>query len=181
MKIGRIYTIISVIVTLALAAGYTYIKISGKEPIDPTGTVSRSKNCDIRPEDHIVLDIYNEALFPLDIKPGTPEYSFRTVIEKGYQETGINFNGHYSVTSWGCGTSCQESAIIDATTGKVVKFKVRSEYGISVKPNSSLLMVNATENLPDSQIMTNKDIKTSYYKMIDGNLVLICEEPAYER
>ena len=180
MKIGRIYTIVSVIVTLALAAGYAYIKISGKEPIDPTGTIDRSKACDIRPGDHAVLDIYNEAPLPLDMELGSPEYSFKTTIEKGYQETGVNFDGHYSVISWGCGTSCQESAIIDAMTGRTVKFKVMSEYGTSVRPNSNLLTVNPKENLPDDRTMTNKDIKTSYYKMIDGNLVLICEEPAYQ-
>jgi hypothetical protein len=31
----------------------------------------------------------------------------------------VNFAGHYVLTTWGCGTNCSESGIIDARTGKV--------------------------------------------------------------
>lgn len=43
---------------------------------------------------------------------------FRTNLRNAAKE-GVNFAGHYVFTTWGCGTSCLESAIIDARTGKV--------------------------------------------------------------
>src|SRR5262249_22730077 len=32
---------------------------------------------------------------------------------------GVNFAGHYILTTWGCGTNCSDSAIIDARNGRV--------------------------------------------------------------
>lgn len=43
---------------------------------------------------------------------------FRTNLRNAAKE-GINFAGHYGLTTWGCGTSCIEAAIIDMRTGKV--------------------------------------------------------------
>lgn len=34
-------------------------------------------------------------------------------------KAGVNFAGHFILTTWGCGTNCSTSAIIDARTGKV--------------------------------------------------------------
>jgi hypothetical protein len=76
-----------------------------------------------------------------DIFKGTPappllskpeEQGFRTVIRdgvsKGYgvfqgavenERPGPNFAGHYIVIQWGCGTDCEEMAIVDAQTGRI--------------------------------------------------------------
>lgn len=43
---------------------------------------------------------------------------FRTNLRNAAKE-GVNFAGHYILTTWGCGTNCSQSAIIDARTGKV--------------------------------------------------------------
>lgn len=43
---------------------------------------------------------------------------FRTVIRRGASE-GPNFAGHYTIVSWGCGSSCIMLAIVDARTGAV--------------------------------------------------------------
>jgi hypothetical protein len=48
---------------------------------------------------------------------------FRTMIRNGAREK-PNFNGHYIVTIWGCGTDCAMGAIIDAITGKIVSLPV---------------------------------------------------------
>jgi hypothetical protein len=48
---------------------------------------------------------------------------FRTTIRDGAQEK-PNFDGHYIVTSWGCGTDCEMGAIIDAISGNVVSLPV---------------------------------------------------------
>lgn len=43
---------------------------------------------------------------------------YRTNLRNAAKE-GVNFAGHYVLTTWGCGTNCSESAIIDARNGKV--------------------------------------------------------------
>src|SRR3954452_4424077 len=45
-------------------------------------------------------------------------HRYRTVLRDEARE-GPNFNGHYRVASWGCGTNCIEWAVIDLETGKV--------------------------------------------------------------
>jgi hypothetical protein len=43
---------------------------------------------------------------------------FRTNLRNA-AKTGVNFAGHYILTTWGCGTNCSQSAIIDARNGRV--------------------------------------------------------------
>ncbi len=43
---------------------------------------------------------------------------YRSVLRAEARE-GANFNGHYRVASWGCGTNCIEWAVIDLESGKV--------------------------------------------------------------
>jgi hypothetical protein len=43
---------------------------------------------------------------------------YRSVLRAEARE-GANFNGHFRVASWGCGTNCIEWAVIDLETGKV--------------------------------------------------------------
>ncbi len=44
--------------------------------------------------------------------------TFRTNLTNALKD-GVNFAGHYILATWGCGTNCNESAIIDARNGKV--------------------------------------------------------------
>jgi hypothetical protein len=43
---------------------------------------------------------------------------FRTNLRNAAKE-GVNFAGHFILTTWGCGTNCTQSAIIDARNGRV--------------------------------------------------------------
>jgi len=43
---------------------------------------------------------------------------FRTVLREA-AATGPNFNGHYRIASWGCGTNCLDWAVINLETGDV--------------------------------------------------------------
>jgi len=43
---------------------------------------------------------------------------FRTNLRNAAKE-GVNFAGHYILTTWGCGTNCSQGAIIDARNGRV--------------------------------------------------------------
>jgi hypothetical protein len=44
--------------------------------------------------------------------------TFKTVLRTAAAE-GPNFNGHFRVVDWGCGTNCIEWAVIDLTDGRV--------------------------------------------------------------
>jgi hypothetical protein len=44
--------------------------------------------------------------------------TYRTNLRNAAKE-GVNFAGHYILTTWGCGTNCSVSVIIDARNGRV--------------------------------------------------------------
>jgi hypothetical protein len=78
--------------------------------------------------------------------------TFRTNLKEGLSG-GVNFAGHYIVVTWGCGTSCGHSAIIDGKTGTVFFPKqleatsrgdgeLIEKDPVEYKPNSRLLIVN---------------------------------------
>lgn len=50
---------------------------------------------------------------------------FRTMIRRGAAE-GPNFAGHFTIATWGCGSSCFSLVIVDAKTGQVYN----SPFGI---------------------------------------------------
>ncbi|MDX6694373.1 MAG: hypothetical protein QOF02_1976 [Blastocatellia bacterium] len=54
----------------------------------------------------------------VDLKSHKNANMFRTNLRNAAKE-GVNFAGHYILTTWGCGTNCSQSAIIDARNGRV--------------------------------------------------------------
>ena len=56
-------------------------------------------------------------------------------------EKGVNFAGHYTLVSWGCGTACQSNVLVDRKTGKIHTSFVTS-LGIEFKKTSNLLIKN---------------------------------------
>lgn len=54
----------------------------------------------------------------VDLKSHKDANRFRTNLRNAAKE-GVNFAGHYILTTWGCGTNCSVSAIIDARNGRV--------------------------------------------------------------
>lgn len=71
---------------------------------------------DLRFEEYPTL-VWRGKLAPLDLRSHPLARKFRTVIREQRQEAGVNFAGHYTIASAGCGTGCSLSAIIDARTG----------------------------------------------------------------
>ena len=43
---------------------------------------------------------------------------YRTMIRQAAKK-GPNFAGHYTVAEWGCGTACEQIAVVDSQTGDV--------------------------------------------------------------
>jgi hypothetical protein len=121
--------------------------------------------------------LYAETPHEPDFSSDRQAYQFRTAIRNAVR-SGTNFAGHYVVASWGCGTSCQESAIIDAATGAIAHFGIPSSYGIEVRATSSLLVVNPPSQVPDVQEGAQEGMATDYYEFSSGTLRKICSQPA---
>ena len=92
-----------------------------------------------------VTQRYNGRPAPVNLN--SPEARrFRTVLTNGARR-GPNFAGHYTVVTWGCGTSCQSMAIVDARTGRVYMTGITASLGVKHQLNSRLLVVNPPEEI----------------------------------
>jgi hypothetical protein len=99
---------------------------------------------------------------------------FRTVLRDAAKD-GPNFDGKYVVASWGCGTECQQFAIINLETGAVTD-GFSSNYGQAYRVNSNLLIVNDPSRmfkyLKDDEVIRSWWY-TAYYRWDGNTLVLI--------
>jgi hypothetical protein len=79
---------------------------------------------------------------------GNPEaWRYRTMLRQG-AAAGPDFAGHYTFVGWGCGTSCQEWALVDALTGRVSFFPdFRAVSGIHVATTDSLVRFRVSSGL----------------------------------
>ena len=66
---------------------------------------------------------------------------FRTVLRRG-AANGPNFAGELTVVEWGCGTSCQQAAIIKTRTGRIVAPLLTITRGADYYPDSRLMVVD---------------------------------------
>ncbi len=103
--------------------------------------------------------------------PLTQTQEFKADIEKGIAE-GANFAGKYSVTQWSCGEGCQNHAIVNVETGKIIAFGPRSKAGVGIAPESPILIVNPEENFPSpgeiqkasfETLLSLSDLTREYY------------------
>jgi hypothetical protein len=89
-----------------------------------------------------VGSVGSTAKAPLQLERGSVAWYHRTVLQGDYQVAPVNFAGHYVVLHWGCGTDCQQLAIVDASTGIVHVPPALSEQLFEVRPDSRLLITN---------------------------------------
>ena len=85
---------------------------------------------------------YKGVLKRVDLESDPDARMFRTRLRDN-EGSAPNFAGRYIVTLWGCGTSCQTVAIIDAKNGKVsFPLEEAAGYGVCYQRDSRLLVVN---------------------------------------
>jgi hypothetical protein len=142
---------------------------------------------DVRPE-----NVYRGPLAEV-VFAGRPDvYIFRSRIREAMAR-GVNFGGRYVVASWSCGTVCQQHAILDAMTGAIVAFGLRTEAGLEYTLLSRLLITNPQKNVapPDSADLSPLEvalrysrIPREYYVVVGGHsesfLNRLCVESAFE-
>jgi len=74
---------------------------------------------------------------PKNPKFDTPfKKKYQTRIREGLKN-GPNFNGHYAISYWGCGSNCLEFAITDLQTGRVFALPDSNSIGVQPKIDSS--------------------------------------------
>jgi len=61
---------------------------------------------------------------------------------------GPTFAGKFTVAEWGCGSNCQQHAVINVETGLVVAYGPQTEYGVEYSLDSTLLVTNPKGKLP---------------------------------
>jgi hypothetical protein len=96
--------------------------------------------------DYRVQDIYTGRPASVDLSSHPIAREYRTRLRKGAAK-GPNFAGHYSVVDWGCGSGCQNFAIVDSINGKVFHTPgINSQAGQSFRLDSRLLIMNPVES-----------------------------------
>lgn len=98
--------------------------------------------------------------------------TFRTALSNGAKK-GPNFAGSYTVVTWGCGSSCQQVAIVNARTGAVYMPGITAEADVKYQLNSRLLVVNPPENIAQYGSNPPTWLKTKYYLWQNNQLVQV--------
>ena len=78
---------------------------------------------------------------PVLLKSARYGRTYQTRLREGAQ-TGPNFAGAFTVVTWGCGSSCQVTVIIDARTGALSQQVLRTTNGVEFRRDSRLLVAD---------------------------------------
>jgi hypothetical protein len=106
-------------------------------------------------EDHPAKEPFAGPPTAVDLSSHPKAMRFKTAITEGAAR-GPNFAGHYTFVTWGCGTACQELAIVDAKSGRVyfpTSLKLNAYHMVRdgtdpfrFKRDSDLLVVTGSPN-----------------------------------
>ncbi|MEC4891419.1 MAG: hypothetical protein SAL07_03555 [Oscillatoria sp. PMC 1051.18] len=118
-------------------------------------------------EDYPASEVFTGNPAAVDLNSHPQARRFRTALQEGIKN-GANFAGKYAVVTIGCGTSCQQIAIVDVSTGKVFMSEVGSELGVKHRLDSRLLVINPPENLEN--INLPEELKTQYFVWENNSL-----------
>jgi len=105
---------------------------------------------------------------PIDFDSHPKASTFRDALKYGIKE-GPNFAQHYTIVTFGCGTTCQAFAIVDAYTGAVYFPDFVSSVGVKFRLNSNLLIVDPPEDLQYAP----PGVETQYFIWKDKQLLPI--------
>lgn len=149
---------------------------------------------DANPETAKNRPLYQGAIAAVDFENTNLSQAreFKMAIEEGVAG-GPNFAGKYAVAQWGCGTQCQNHAIVNVESGKIIALGPQSEAGVGVTPESNILVVNPQENFPPPAEMQKASLETLLslvnlareYYVLEGEgdmarLQKLCTENSFE-
>ena len=134
--------------TVAFAAFGAAAMLAAALAAAPAGAQSSANSSARMLAKYPVAKTYKGPNKPVDLKSHRRARRFRTRLREAAKER-PNFAGRFIVTAWGCGTSCQMIAMIDASNGKV-HFGPAAETGFVTRLNSRLLIVNPEEEIREA-------------------------------
>lgn len=113
------------------------------------------------------------------LMPGTKEWNFRTRISEGTAGVCANFDGAFTVVTWGCGTECQDGAMVDRTDGKIYWLPDLASYGYEYHAESSLLIVNPFSKADFSDGQVPDYLWREFYEFSHSKWVLLYRDKGY--
>lgn len=118
--------------------------------------------------DDYPVAVDNTIKAKLDLSSHQYGRMYRTNLREAYKESEANFAGHYTLATWGCGSPCQQSLLIDRHTGKIYDAPT-SSLSVNCKANSRMLLVNPPDDsgfyddclycIPEIYIFNERDKK----------------------
>lgn len=93
-------------------------------------------------EDFPAKEFSSNKKIVVDINSDPVGRLYRTALRSHVENFGIDFAGKYSLAEWGCGSTCQDGAIVDADTGHVYPLPGVMANGHDSRKDSRLLIQN---------------------------------------
>lgn len=93
-------------------------------------------------EDFPADEFSNNKNITVDINSDPIGQLYRTAIRNHVENFGVDFSGKYSIAQWGCGSTCQYGAVVDADTGHVYPLPDIMANGFDSRKDSRLLIQN---------------------------------------
>ncbi|HEV2860565.1 MAG TPA: hypothetical protein VGX48_06145 [Pyrinomonadaceae bacterium] len=78
---------------------------------------AQQRRAEPRFKDYPAAAVRRAGVTPMNLRSHRLARTYRTLLRRQQRESGVNFAGHYTLASVGCGTGCSVTAIIDARTG----------------------------------------------------------------
>lgn len=148
------WTWLAIIIILLLSiAGYAILRLSTKPKAKVTITNTVIAQNEFRSSIRFVpkiwfndvkVNVYKGKLTEVRLETQLARM-YNTRITETYSSEGVNFAGHYCFVSWGCGSPCKMSAIVDAQTGKVYPGP-NGTLGYTFKTDSRMVLLNKPED-----------------------------------
>ena len=122
------------------------------------------------------VELYNGPLADPDFDTNPEALMFRTRIKITCATEGVNFAGHYTLVSFGCGTACQANFVIDRKTGEIFE-GFTTELGVAFDSRSSMLIKNIGAQEMSQEEQESCDwCKITYWEWKDNAFVEIKKE-----
>jgi hypothetical protein len=118
----------------------------GEQPDGASKTLITDPTRLPRFEDYPVKERFSGKAAPVDLASHPDAPQFRTRLRE-QARTGPNFAGHFTVVDWGCGSPCQQQAIVDARNGRVfMPEDLSTSYGVWYRLDSKLLITDPVDH-----------------------------------
>lgn len=92
-------------------------------------------------ENYPSTDVFSDRPAPVVLASARYGREYRTRLRNGAQ-SGPNFAGAFTVVTWGCGSNCQVSVVINAQTGTLSRQTLRTTNSIEYRRDSRLLIAD---------------------------------------